>query len=185
MQEGAISLLQMAKTVAALDRFKDAGLPFLSLMTDPCLGGMTASYAMLGDVNIAEPGAYIGFAGRRVIEQTIRQSCHKMPPPLNFAKARHDRSGVEPRRYSAGRSSINPSLRNATPRVRESELLSTLFEFEHTLKPLENELEAIRRHASNGASQEQVDRVQAAIDAELRGIYSNLAVGESAGSAAS
>jgi len=73
MQEGAISLLQMAKTVAALDRFKDAGLPFLSLMTDPCLGGMTASYAMLGDVNIAEPGAYIGFAGRRVIEQTIRQ----------------------------------------------------------------------------------------------------------------
>jgi acetyl-CoA carboxylase carboxyl transferase subunit beta len=73
MQEGAISLLQMAKTVAALERFKAAGLPFLSVMTDPCLGGMTASYAMRGDVNIAEPGAYIGFAGRRVIEQTMRQ----------------------------------------------------------------------------------------------------------------
>lgn len=73
MQEGVISLMQMAKTVAALDRLKDAGLPFISVMTDPCLGGTTASYAMLGDVNIAEPGAYIGFAGRRVIEQTMRQ----------------------------------------------------------------------------------------------------------------
>jgi acetyl-CoA carboxylase carboxyl transferase subunit beta len=73
MQEGTISLLQMAKTVAALDRFKESGLPFISVMTDPCLGGMTASYAMLGDVNIGEPGAYIGFAGRRVIEQTMRQ----------------------------------------------------------------------------------------------------------------
>jgi acetyl-CoA carboxylase carboxyl transferase subunit beta len=73
MQEGTVSLLQMAKTVAALDRFKETGLPFISVMTDPCLGGMTASYAMLGDVNIGEPGAYIGFAGRRVIEQTMRQ----------------------------------------------------------------------------------------------------------------
>ena len=73
MQEGTISLLQMAKTVAALDRLKEAGLPFISVMVDPCLGGMTASYAMLGDVNIGEPGAYIGFAGRRVIEQTMRQ----------------------------------------------------------------------------------------------------------------
>jgi len=73
MQEGAISLLQMAKTVAALDRFKAKGQPFFSVLVDPCLGGITASYAMLGDVNIAEPGAYIGFAGRRVIEQTMRQ----------------------------------------------------------------------------------------------------------------
>jgi acetyl-CoA carboxylase carboxyl transferase subunit beta len=73
MQEGTVSLLQMAKTVAALDRFKQTTLPYISIMTDPCLGGMTASYAMLGDVNIGEPGAYIGFAGRRVIEQTMRQ----------------------------------------------------------------------------------------------------------------
>jgi acetyl-CoA carboxylase carboxyl transferase subunit beta len=82
MQEGAISLLQMAKTVAALDRLKVEGLPFFSVMTDPCLGGMTASYAMLGDVNLAEPGAYIGFAGRRVIEQTMRQKL-----PQNAATA--------------------------------------------------------------------------------------------------
>lgn len=73
MQEGAISLLQMAKVLAALDRFKETNLPYFSVMTDPCLGGTTASYAMLGDVNLAEPGAYIGFAGRRVIEQTMRQ----------------------------------------------------------------------------------------------------------------
>jgi acetyl-CoA carboxylase carboxyl transferase subunit beta len=73
MQEGAVSLLQMAKTVSALERFKAEGLPFISVMVDPCLGGITASYAMLGDVNVAEPGAYIGFAGRRVIEQTMAQ----------------------------------------------------------------------------------------------------------------
>jgi acetyl-CoA carboxylase carboxyl transferase subunit beta len=73
MQEGTASLMQMAKTVTALNRFKERGLPYFSIMVDPCLGGVTASFAMLGDVNIAEPGAYIGFAGRRVIEQTMRQ----------------------------------------------------------------------------------------------------------------
>lgn len=77
MQEGVISLMQMAKTVAAIDRYQRSSLPYISVMADPCLGGMTASYAMLGDVNIAEPGAYIGFAGRRVIEQTMHQ---KLPP---------------------------------------------------------------------------------------------------------
>jgi len=87
MQEGAVSLLQMAKTVAALDRFKAAGLPFISVMTDPCLGGMTASYAMLGDVNMAEPGAYIGFAGRRVIEQTMRQKLPQDAATAEFLQA--------------------------------------------------------------------------------------------------
>jgi acetyl-CoA carboxylase carboxyl transferase subunit beta len=73
MQEGAISLMQMAKISAGLMRLDQARLPFLSLLTDPTTGGVTASYAMLGDLNIAEPGALIGFAGPRVIEQTIRQ----------------------------------------------------------------------------------------------------------------
>jgi acetyl-CoA carboxylase carboxyl transferase subunit beta len=73
MQEGAISLMQMAKISAALMRLDEAGLPFISVMTDPTTGGVTASFAMLGDLNIAEPGALIGFAGPRVIEQTIRQ----------------------------------------------------------------------------------------------------------------
>jgi acetyl-CoA carboxylase carboxyl transferase subunit beta len=71
MMEGAISLMQMAKTSARLTRLADAGLPFISILTDPTTGGVTASYAMLGDVNLAEPGALIGFAGMRVIKQTI------------------------------------------------------------------------------------------------------------------
>jgi acetyl-CoA carboxylase carboxyl transferase subunit beta len=73
MQEGALSLMQMAKTAAALARLDRAGLPFISVLTDPTTGGVTASFAMLGDLNIAEPKALIGFAGPRVIEQTIRQ----------------------------------------------------------------------------------------------------------------
>ena len=73
MMEGALSLMQMAKISAALGRLDRAGLPYLSILTDPTTGGVTASYAMLGDLNIAEPKALIGFAGPRVIEQTIRQ----------------------------------------------------------------------------------------------------------------
>jgi acetyl-CoA carboxylase carboxyl transferase subunit beta len=73
MQEGAVSLMQMAKISAALMRLDEAKVPFISILTDPTTGGVTASFAMLGDVNIAEPGALIGFAGPRVIEQTIRQ----------------------------------------------------------------------------------------------------------------
>jgi acetyl-CoA carboxylase carboxyl transferase subunit beta len=73
MQEGAISLMQMAKISAALMKLDEAKVPYISLLTDPTTGGVTASFAMLGDLNIAEPGALIGFAGPRVIEQTIRQ----------------------------------------------------------------------------------------------------------------
>jgi len=74
MMEGALSLMQMAKVSAALARLDRAGIPFLSILTDPTTGGVTASFAMLGDLNIAEPKALIGFAGPRVIEQTIRQT---------------------------------------------------------------------------------------------------------------
>ena len=73
MMEGVASLMQMAKISAALAKLDDTGLPYISVLTDPTKGGVTASYAMLGDLNIAEPGALIGFAGPRVIEQTIRQ----------------------------------------------------------------------------------------------------------------
>jgi acetyl-CoA carboxylase carboxyl transferase subunit beta len=73
MMEGALSLMQMAKVSAALARFDRARLPYISVLTDPTTGGVTASFAMLGDLNIAEPRALIGFAGPRVIEQTIRQ----------------------------------------------------------------------------------------------------------------
>jgi acetyl-CoA carboxylase carboxyl transferase subunit beta len=73
MMEGVVSLMQMAKISAALARLDSAKVPYISVLTDPTTGGVTASYAMLGDLNIAEPGALIGFAGPRVIEQTIRQ----------------------------------------------------------------------------------------------------------------
>jgi len=74
MQESILSLMQMAKTSAALAKLKAAGIPFISVLTDPTTGGVTASFAMLGDINMAEPRALIGFAGPRVIEQTIRQT---------------------------------------------------------------------------------------------------------------
>jgi acetyl-CoA carboxylase carboxyl transferase subunit beta len=74
MQEGILSLMQMAKTVSALERLRDAGLPFVSVLLNPTTGGVAASFALLGDVNLAEPKALIGFAGARVIEQTIRQT---------------------------------------------------------------------------------------------------------------
>ena len=77
MHEGALSLMQMGKVSAALAQLDDARVPFISVLTNPTTGGVTASYAMLGDLNIAEPGALIGFAGPRVIEQTIRQKLPK------------------------------------------------------------------------------------------------------------
>lgn len=82
MQEGLLSLMQMAKTSAALTQLSQAGLPFISVLTDPTMGGVSASFAMLGDVIIAEPNALIGFAGPRVIEQTVRETL-----PDGFQKA--------------------------------------------------------------------------------------------------
>jgi acetyl-CoA carboxylase carboxyl transferase subunit beta len=83
MMEGTISLMQLAKVSAALARLDEARVPYISVLTDPTTGGVTASFAMLGDLNIAEPGALIGFAGPRVIEQTIRQ---KLPEGFQRAE---------------------------------------------------------------------------------------------------
>jgi acetyl-CoA carboxylase carboxyl transferase subunit beta len=83
MHEGLLSLMQMAKTCTAAARHRDKGLPFISVLSDPTTGGVAASYAMLGDVNLAEPKATIGFAGRRVIENTIRQ---KLPDDFQTAE---------------------------------------------------------------------------------------------------
>ena len=74
MHEGTLSLMQMAKTSAIIGRMREAGVPYVSLLTNPTTGGVTASFAMLGDANISEPGALIGFAGERVIRETIRQA---------------------------------------------------------------------------------------------------------------
>jgi acetyl-CoA carboxylase carboxyl transferase subunit beta len=92
MQESILSLMQMAKTSAALAKMKAKGLPFISILTDPTTGGVTASFAMLGDVNMAEPKALIGFAGPRVIEQTIRQ---KLPEGFQRAEYLLDHGMVD------------------------------------------------------------------------------------------
>ena len=83
MQEGILSLMQMPRSVIAIDRVKEAGLPFIVLLTDPTTGGVTASFAMLGDIHVSEPGAQIGFAGARVIEETIRE---KLPEGFQRAE---------------------------------------------------------------------------------------------------
>ena len=83
MHEGILSLMQMAKTSAAIGRLKEAGLPYISVLTDPTTGGVSASYAMLGDINVTEPKSLIGFAGRRVIENTIHQ---KLPADFQSAE---------------------------------------------------------------------------------------------------
>ena len=83
MQEGVLSLMQLPRTIAAVEQVRDAGLPYLVLLVHPTTGGVTASFAMLGDIQIAEPGAIIGFAGRRVIEETVRE---KLPDDFQTAE---------------------------------------------------------------------------------------------------
>ena len=92
MQEGALSLMQMARTTLAIDELKQAKLPYVVVLTDPTTGGVTASYAMLGDVHLAEPGALIGFAGPRVIEATIRE---KLPPGFQRAEYLQEKGMVD------------------------------------------------------------------------------------------
>ena len=92
MQEGTLSLMQMARTTLAIEELKAAGLPYVVVLTDPTTGGVTASYAMLGDVHLAEPGALIGFAGPRVIEQTIRET---LPPGFQRAEFLMERGMVD------------------------------------------------------------------------------------------
>jgi acetyl-CoA carboxylase carboxyl transferase subunit beta len=84
MQEGILSLMQMPRTVIAVEKVREAGLPYITILTDPTTGGVSASFAMLGDISIAEPGAIIGFTGARVIEETIRQKL-----PDGFQKAEY------------------------------------------------------------------------------------------------
>jgi acetyl-CoA carboxylase carboxyl transferase subunit beta len=92
MQEGTLSLMQMARTTLALNEVKAAGLPYVVVLTDPTTGGVTASYAMLGDVHLAEPNATIGFSGRRVIEQTIRET---LPPGFQRSEFLVERGMVD------------------------------------------------------------------------------------------
>lgn len=104
MQEGILSLMQMPRTTVALAELKEAGLPYIVVLTDPTTGGVTASYAMLGDVQLAEPGALIGFAGQRVIEQTIRE---KLPEGFQRAEYLLEHGMVD---LVVPRSEIRPTL---------------------------------------------------------------------------
>jgi acetyl-CoA carboxylase carboxyl transferase subunit beta len=92
MQEGALSLMQMPRTIIAADMVKEAGLAYIVLLTDPTTGGVSASLAMVGDITLAEPGAVIGFAGARVIEETIGE---KLPPGFQRAEYLFDRGLVD------------------------------------------------------------------------------------------
>ena len=99
MQEGILSLMQMPRVTIGVDMLREAGLPYIVVLTDPTTGGVSASYAMLGDVQIAEPGALIGFAGQRVIEQTIREKpAGRFPARRISARSRHGRHGRAPPR---------------------------------------------------------------------------------------
>ena len=92
MQEGILSLMQMPKTTVAVRRLNAAGLPYIVVLTDPTTGGVTASYAMLGDIQIAEPGCLIGFAGQRVIQDTIRE---KLPEGFQRAEYLHEHGMID------------------------------------------------------------------------------------------
>src|SRR6204780_1039970 len=116
MQEGAISLMQMPRTVIATRLVKEAGLPFIVVLTDPTTGGVTASFAMLGDIQIAEPGALVGFAGARVIEQTVRE---KLPEGFQRAEYLHEHGILD---MVVKRTELKDTLARLTRllRVRES-----------------------------------------------------------------
>lgn len=138
MQEALISLMQMAKTSAALERLKEAKLPFISVMTDPVFGGVSASLAMLGDVNIAEPNALIGFAGPRVIEQTVRE---KLP------------DGFQRSEFLLEHGAIDMIVDRTEMRARVSSLLSMLM-FMHAPQ------------ASNDSQLDSADEAQVSVDSE-------------------
>jgi acetyl-CoA carboxylase carboxyl transferase subunit beta len=116
MMEGIVSLMQLAKIAAGLARLDDAKIPYISLMTDPTTGGVTASFAMLGDLNIAEPGALIGFAGPRVIEQTTRQ---KLPPGFQRSEFLMEHGFLD---AIVPRKELKPYLANALSWMTGSEL---------------------------------------------------------------
>lgn len=120
MQEGALSLMQMPRTTIAVQRLREAGLPYIVVLCDPTTGGVTASYAMLGDVHLAEPGAMIGFAGPRVIEETIRE---KLPEGFQRAEYLEEKGMVD---KVVARSEMRETL---------ARLLSVLMDKPHDIAP--------------------------------------------------
>ena len=120
MQEGALSLMQMPRTTIAVQRLREAGLPYIVVLCDPTTGGVTASYAMLGDVHLAEPGAMIGFAGPRVIEETIREKL-----PAGFQRAE----------YLEEKGMVDKVVPRGELRETLAKLLSVLVQKDHSITP--------------------------------------------------
>ncbi|GHB02610.1 acetyl-coenzyme A carboxylase carboxyl transferase subunit beta [Algimonas arctica] len=118
MQEGALSLMQMPRTTIAVQRLREAGLPYIVVLCDPTTGGVTASYAMLGDIHLAEPGAMIGFAGPRVIEETIRE---KLP------------EGFQRAEYLEEKGMVDKVVPRSELRATLAKLIAVLMQKEHTL----------------------------------------------------
>lgn len=118
MQEGALSLMQMPRTTIAVQQLREAGLPYIVVLCDPTTGGVTASYAMLGDIHLAEPGAMIGFAGPRVIEETIRE---KLP------------EGFQRAEYLEEKGMVDKVVSRAEMRETLARLLSVLMQTDHTI----------------------------------------------------
>jgi acetyl-CoA carboxylase carboxyl transferase subunit beta len=139
MQEGILSLMQLPRTTVGVDRLKEAGLPYIVVLTNPTTGGVTASYAMLGDVHIAEPGALIGFAGPRVIEQTIRE---KLP------------DGFQRSEYLMEHGMVDMVVSRLEMRETIARLLKMLLKLPEEQKPLEPEIlpPATIRRGSSAAS---------------------------------
>jgi acetyl-CoA carboxylase carboxyl transferase subunit beta len=159
MQEGALSLMQMPRTTIAIEEVKEARLPYIALLTDPTTGGVTASFAMLGDVAIAEPGAQIGFAGRRVIEQTIRENL-----PVGFQKAE----------YLLEHGMIDMVVHRFELRATVARIIRLLMRprlIGEAAEAAERSLAKVDRSALTGAMQDrsiEADREEAAAHDELR-----------------
>lgn len=154
MQEALISLMQMAKTSAALEKLRQAGLPYISVLTDPVYGGVSASLAMLGDLNIAEPKALIGFAGPRVIEQTVRE---KLP------------EGFQRSEFLLEHGQVDMIVSRLEMRDRVAAILDMLmhrFSQEPVLEPEEVDEEAEQQMSSEIAEDEVVDADVTSVDAE-------------------
>jgi len=134
MQEGILSLMQMARTTIGVERVKEAGLPYIVVLTDPTTGGVSASFAMLGDIAIAESGAVIGFAGRRVIEQTIRE---QLPDDFQTAEYLYDHGMVD---MVVRRSELRPTLINVLSLLRNTKPAGDLLALEQDTPPSEQEV---------------------------------------------
>jgi acetyl-CoA carboxylase carboxyl transferase subunit beta len=134
MQEGILSLMQMARTTIGVERVKEAGLPYIVVLTDPTTGGVSASFAMLGDIAIAESGAVIGFAGRRVIEQTIRE---QLPDDFQTAEYLYDHGMVD---MVVRRNELRPTLINVLSLLRNTKPAGDLLALEHDSTPSEPEI---------------------------------------------